>query len=56
MLFPSSGDLLDSGIEPVSLVSTGRFFSNEPPGKVEVIHTLKEALKILQGSGEERGS
>ena len=56
LLFPSPGDLLDSEIKPVSLVSAGRFFSTEPPGKVEVIHTLKETLKRLQGSGEERGS
>ena len=34
--FPSPGDLPDSGIEPVSLVSpalAGRFFTTEPPGK-----------------------
>ena len=36
MPFPSPGDLPDSGIEPVSLVSpalAGRFFTTEPPGK-----------------------
>ena len=34
--FTSPGDLPDSGIEPVSLVSpalAGRFFTTEPPGK-----------------------
>ena len=34
--FPSSGDLPNSGIEPVSLTSlalTGRFFTTVPPGK-----------------------
>ena len=34
--FPSPGDLPDSGIEPVSLVSpalAGGFFTTEPPGK-----------------------
>ena len=49
LLFPSPGDFPDSGIEPIPLVLAGRFFSTEPPGKVDVIHTLKEALKIRQG-------
>ena len=34
--FPTSGNLPNSGIEPVSSVSpvcAGEFFSNEPPGK-----------------------
>ena len=34
--FPSSGDLLDPGIEPMSPASptlAGRFFTTEPPGK-----------------------
>ena len=42
LLFPSSGDLLDPGIEPMSLVSpalAGGFFTTEPPGKPTV--TLK---------------
>ena len=30
---PSAGDLLDPGIEPVSPVLTGRFFTTEPPGR-----------------------
>ncbi|CAM9739571.1 unnamed protein product [Rangifer tarandus platyrhynchus] len=29
--FPSSGDLPDPGIEPVSPALTGRFFTTEPP-------------------------
>ena len=29
----SSGDLLDSGIEPVSPALAGGFFTTEPPGK-----------------------
>ena len=31
--FPSSGDLPDPGIEPVSPELAGRFFTSEPPGK-----------------------
>ena len=34
--FPPSGDLLDPGTEPASLMPpalTGRFFTTEPPGK-----------------------
>ena len=31
--FPSPGDLHDLGIEPVSPVMAGRFFTTEPPGK-----------------------
>ena len=36
--FPSPGDLPDSGIEPVSLVSpalAGRFFTTVPPGALK---------------------
>ena len=36
LLFPSPGDLLNPGIEPMSLVSpalAGGFFTTEPPGK-----------------------
>ena len=32
--FPSSGDLSDPGIEPMSLALEGRFFTTEPPGKL----------------------
>ena len=31
--FPSSGDLLDLGIEPVSLALAGGFFTTESPEK-----------------------
>ena len=33
LLFPPPGDLPDSGIEPESPPSAGRFFITEPPGK-----------------------
>jgi len=44
MPFPSPGDLLDPGIEPISLMFlalTGRFFTTEPPGssKTQLINT-----------------
>ena len=32
LTFPSSGDLPDSGIEPVSPALEGRFFATEPLG------------------------
>ena len=31
--FPSPGDLLDPGIEPMSPALAGRFFATEPPKK-----------------------
>ena len=31
--FPPPGDLLNPGIEPVSLALAGGFFTTEPPGK-----------------------
>jgi len=31
--FPSSEGLPNPGIDPASLVLTGRFFTTEPPGK-----------------------
>ena len=37
--FPTSGDLPDPGIEPMSLTSpelAGRFFSTVPPGKLKI--------------------
>ena len=34
LLFPTPGDLPDSGIEPASPVLAGRFFTTEPPGMV----------------------
>ena len=33
LLFPTPGDLLDPGFEPVSLALVGGFFIIEPPGK-----------------------
>ena len=33
LLFPSPGDLPDTGIEPVFPALAGRFFTAEPPGK-----------------------
>ena len=36
--FPSLGDLLDLGIEPMSPALTGRFFTTEPPGKPQEPH------------------
>ena len=33
LLFPSPGDLLNTGIEPGSPALAGGFFTTEPPGK-----------------------
>ena len=38
--FPSPGDLLHPGIEPMSPALAGGFFTTEPPGKSEK-HLLK---------------
>ena len=38
--FPSPGDLPDPGIEPISLVLVGGFFTTDQPGKPNLIHTL----------------
>ena len=40
MPFPSPGDLLHPGIEPMSPALAGGFFTTEPPGKSEK-HLLK---------------
>ena len=43
LTFPSSGDLPDPGIEPVSLASpalAGKFFITVPPGK-PLIHNIR---------------
>ena len=45
LLFPSSGDLPDSGIESESPALAGRFFFTEPPGKL--ISSLSPLLKPL---------
>ena len=40
--FPFLGDLPDPGIEPVSSVLAGEFFTPEPPGKPQLhIGTIK---------------
>ena len=41
--FPSPGDLLNLGIEPVSLALAGEFFTTEAPGKPT--HGVHKALK-----------
>ena len=38
--FPSPGDLPDPGIEPISLVLVGGFFTTDQPGKPNLIHTF----------------
>ena len=40
--FPSPGDLLNPGIEPMSPVLAGGFFTTEPPGKPVVVYTEVE--------------
>ena len=35
--FPAPGDLPDPGIETASPALSGRFFTNEPPGKLVVV-------------------
>ena len=42
MAFPSSGDLLDPGIEPESPALAGGFFTTEPPGKQHEFHAKGE--------------
>ena len=39
--FPSPGDLPDPGIEPVCPALAGRFFTTEPPGKLQKVDYLK---------------
>ena len=39
--FPSPGDLPDPGIEPVFPALAGRFFTTEPPGKLQKADYLK---------------
>ena len=41
MPFPTPGDVPDTGIEPISIVSpalAGRFFTTEPPGKPQKLN------------------
>ena len=42
LLFPSSGDLPNPGIEPESPTLLGRFFTTEPPGKPKEQTVLSE--------------
>ena len=46
---PSSGDLHDPGIEPLSPMASavaGRFFNSEPPGKPTVEYFLATKMKL----------
>ena len=48
--FPSPGDLPDSGIKPVSLVSstlTGRFFTTGPNGKPTIFFLVGRIVSVL---------
>ena len=47
--FPSSGDLSNTEIEPISPALAGRFFSSEPPGKL-IISLNQEALYFFSYS------
>ena len=42
--FPSAGDLLRSGIEPISPTLAGGFFTTEPPGKPTAYSVLRTVL------------
>ena len=42
--FPTPGDLLNTGIEPVSPALAGGFFATEPPGKPQEMSKTKEQL------------
>ena len=45
--FPSPGDLPHPGIEPVSPILAGGFFTTEPPGKPEgLIHAFHNYLVL----------
>ena len=54
--FPSSGVLLDLGIEPVFLALAGGFFTTEPPEKPTIISTalILQIRKVRRG-GEQAG-
>ena len=47
LLFPSSMDLPDAGIELGLPVLAGRFFTAELPGKLWVNRTMKQELRPL---------
>ena len=46
--FPPPGDPPDPGIEPVSLALAGAFFTTEPPGKPQQLHSHKKKLLSLK--------
>ena len=45
--FPSPGDLLDPGIEPLFPALAGRFFTTEPPGKPS-LSVMMYLLHVIQ--------
>ena len=45
--FPSSGDLPNPGIEPISPALAGAFFTTEPPGNPMIYEIEKCYLKYL---------
>ena len=48
LTFPSSGDLPDSGIEPVSPALEGRFFATEPLGmNTSVYISYKQGYALM---------
>ena len=47
LLFPSPGDLLQPGIEPVSPALTDGFFATESPGKPIVILQMIKSRFLL---------
>ena len=55
--FPSSGVLLDLGIEPIFLALAGRFFTTEPPEKPTIIVTtlILQIRKVRWGGEQARG-
>ena len=44
--FPTPVDLSDSGIEPMSPVLAGEFFTTEPPGNPKTDRHFKEPIQI----------
>ena len=47
--FPSPGNLLDPGIEPVTPALTGKFFTSEAAGKPKYFNLKKKKKRVLQG-------
>ena len=51
--FPSSGDLPDPGIKPLSPALAGGFFTREPPGKEAPCLVISTSLnKYMQNDGQ----